>query len=452
MTPGAGPAQPHDLRVGELRPSQLLHTYGVGAVADLPNLSVMILGLDEWDLEQADLIPEQRLLQAVRTKLGPQVQSLRRPPYTPEDLYDFSGAWTRVGVPVAVFPGWLRCTDNRCNQLAPVDGGLFTLLENRHSPDKTRFVHGCRGSGGNRPTAVPARFVLACPAGHVDDFPWMYFVHRGAAHGTDHTLKLVERGTTGEAASIFVQCTCEVADRSMAEAIGERGKQVLPACRGRHPHLGTFEPCAEQPRTMALGATNGWFAMQLRVFSVPRADDPVDSAVAEHWAGLQVLAALPRDVARLVLPTQVMWPQLESFGADRVLAAIERRRDRGADDRATDQEDALDIATPEWSAFTGSVLDHSDFSTADEPVACRSRLVEPGQAGQAPARSLRALWLQSDRRPGVERRHQRRHTRRDEPCADQRSAADVGPLLGDPRGGHFPPVRRGGSRSLGAKP
>ena len=367
MTPGIGSEQRHDLRVGELRPSQLLHTYGVGAVADLPNLSVMVLGLDEWDLEQADLIPEERLLQAVRSKLGSQVQSLRRPPYTPEDVHDFAGAWTRVGVPVSVFPGWLRCTDNRCNQLAPADGGLFTLLENRHSPDRTRYVHGCRGTGGNRPTAVPARFVLACPVGHLDDFPWMYFVHRGAQHGTDHTLKLVERGTTGEAASIFVQCSCEVPDRSMVEAIGERGRQVLPACRGRHPHLGTFEACAAQARTMALGATNGWFAMQLRAFSVPRVDDPVDSAVAEHWDGLRVLAALPRDAARMVLPTQTMWPQLESFGADRVLDAIEAHRDASAP--ASDgQADALDIATPEWNAFTGPVLDHPEFSTSEEPV------------------------------------------------------------------------------------
>ena len=37
------------MRVGELRPNQLLHTYGVGAVADLPNLSVILMGLEFWD-------------------------------------------------------------------------------------------------------------------------------------------------------------------------------------------------------------------------------------------------------------------------------------------------------------------------------------------------------------------------------------------------------------------
>ncbi|MEV7776683.1 DUF1998 domain-containing protein [Kitasatospora sp. NPDC088351] len=357
-----------DLRVGELRPSQLLHTYGVGAVADLPNLSVMILGLDEWELEQAAIVPEERLLAAVRSKLGPQVQNLRMPPYTPEDPNDFSGAWSRIGVPVAVFPGWLRCTDNRCNRLAPADSGLFHLLPNSVAPDQTRFVHSCRETGRKRPTAVPARFVSACPAGHVDDFPWMYFVHRGEPYGPDHTLKLVERGTTGEAANIFVECSCDgVKARSMAEAIGTRSEMVLPACRGRHPHLGTFEPCSEQTRTMALGATNGWFAMQLRVFSLPHAENPVDSAVAEHWAGLQVVAQLPHETARLVLPTQVMWPQLERFGADEVLNSIARHQ-AGNRSGVVETADALDIAGPEWLAFTGGPQNHPDFSVSNEAV------------------------------------------------------------------------------------
>ncbi|MEY3334184.1 MAG: hypothetical protein RLZZ176_2487, partial [Cyanobacteriota bacterium] len=33
-------------KVGELRPSQILFSFGVGAVLDLPNLSVMVMGLE----------------------------------------------------------------------------------------------------------------------------------------------------------------------------------------------------------------------------------------------------------------------------------------------------------------------------------------------------------------------------------------------------------------------
>ena len=46
-------------RVGELRPSQLLHTFGVGALVDLPNLSVVVMGLNDWEDQYGKLIIEE---------------------------------------------------------------------------------------------------------------------------------------------------------------------------------------------------------------------------------------------------------------------------------------------------------------------------------------------------------------------------------------------------------
>ncbi len=36
-------------RVGELRPSQVLFTYGIGSIVDLPYISTMVMGLDDWE-------------------------------------------------------------------------------------------------------------------------------------------------------------------------------------------------------------------------------------------------------------------------------------------------------------------------------------------------------------------------------------------------------------------
>lgn len=52
--------------VGDLRPSQLLLTFGVGAIVDLPNMSVMVMGLDDWPTKYASEIGEERLLLAAR--------------------------------------------------------------------------------------------------------------------------------------------------------------------------------------------------------------------------------------------------------------------------------------------------------------------------------------------------------------------------------------------------
>ncbi|MEU3253091.1 DUF1998 domain-containing protein [Streptomyces sp. NPDC006997] len=356
------------LRVGELRPSQLLHTYGIGAVTDLPNLSTMVLGLDEWDPVRARVLTEDRLLAAVRRRLGGTVTALRTPPHLPENPADPYGDWTRTGVPVGLFPRWLRCSRERCNQLAPASSGLFQLRPNLYRPEKTKYVHtNCGGPGKGQPTALPARFLVACKDGHMDDFPWVYFVHGGGAPCENPTLSLTESGTTGEAANIFVRCTCG-ASRSMADAIGQAGERNLPACRGHHPHLGTFTPdgCPEHARTMVLGATNSWFASQLKVFSIPRSEEPLTQAVREHWSLLSPLAAVPADAAKMLLPTQACWTELEQYGADAVWAAVTREA-QAVSGQQSDEDEEFDLITPEWRAFTHP-RDHAlpDFTTVRE--------------------------------------------------------------------------------------
>jgi hypothetical protein len=66
-------------KVGGLRPSQLLHAFGVGSVVELPNLSVMVLGLDDWPAEYAGKVSEERPLRAVQQEPGAQVGRLLTP-------------------------------------------------------------------------------------------------------------------------------------------------------------------------------------------------------------------------------------------------------------------------------------------------------------------------------------------------------------------------------------
>lgn len=358
------PDRPRTSRVGALRPNQLLHTYGVGAVADLPNLSVVMMGLDHWDRRRAVEVTEDRLLAAVRARLGPQVEALRQPPHLPETS-DVFGEWAKVGVPVGLFPTWLRCSDTRCNQLGRADAGYFELLHDVFNPDRVRYVHNCRGGRTTRPVAVPARFVLACDNGHFDDFPWQYFVHKGWVPESGHSLKLTERGTTGEAANIVVSCGECPQNRSMAQALGSAGAENLPLCRGRHPHLGTFEECDKPTRTLVLGATNSWFAMQLRAFSLPRASNPVDQLVAEFWGQLSLLVGMPEPVAKSVMRTQRCWPELEPYGEDKAWEAIQRHATATPDERQ--QVDDLDLLTPEWRTFSAAEdYDLPDFTTRRE--------------------------------------------------------------------------------------
>ncbi len=338
--------------VGEVRPSQLLWTYGPGALIDLPNISVVTQGIDRWEKDRCQPIQEARLLAAVRKVLGAQVENLRMPPFQKSDFVDVWSAEANIGVPVWPFPRWLRCV--KCGLLSPFDTGLFEIKENRFRPERTRFVHkGCRGSKGDQPgkdaDAVPARFLLACRNGHLDDFPWHYFVHGGSS-GCKGSLRFFESGASLQTENLWVKCDACGASRSMAHAFGKAGKENLPACRGRHPHLDLFEvDCDENARAVLLGATNSWFPITLSALAIPQAKDPVNQLIQDGWEFFEDMASeaevLP--IVKTLKKTGAL-PGIDKYSPAVIWAAIETHRSGKGQDVVMD----ADIKGPEWEVLT----------------------------------------------------------------------------------------------------
>ena len=340
--------------VGEVRPSQLLWTYGPGALIDLPNLSVVTLGIDRWEKDRCQPIQEPRLLAAVRKVLGPQVETLRVPPFQKSELVDPWSAEANIGVPVRPFPRWMRCV--KCGLLSPFDTGLFEIKEHRFRPERTRFVHkGCRGSKGDQPAkdadAVPARFLLACRNGHLDDFPWHYFVHGGNSP-CKGTLRFFESGASLQTENLWVKCDACGASRSMAQAFGKAGKENLPSCRGRHPHLDHFDDdCDEEARAILLGSTNGWFPITLSALAIPQAKDPLCQLIQDGWEFFDDLdseAAVAVTVKTLKKTGAL--PGIDKYSAAAIWAAIEAHR-LGVGHETVGE---ADIKGPEWDVLTAA--------------------------------------------------------------------------------------------------
>lgn len=336
--------------VGEVRPSQLLWTYGPGALIDLPNLSVVTLGIDRWERNRCQPIHEARLLANVRRVAGNQVESLRMPPIAEQDDIDPFSAEALIGVPVKPFPRWMRCV--KCGLLSPFDAALFDLKSNRFRPEWTRFVHrGCTGSKGDQKPrdadAVPARFLLACRSGHLDDFPWHWFVHGGSS-GCMGTLRFFESGASLQTENLWVRCDSCQSARSMAQAFGQVGRENLPKCRGRHPHLNRFDDdCKEAPRAILLGATNGWFPVTLSVLAIPQTGTPLAQLVADGWTFFEDVSGAAEAAAVVkTLKKSAQLPGIEAFTGDEVWSAIEAHRHGAVGD-----ED-LDLKGPEWDVLT----------------------------------------------------------------------------------------------------
>ncbi|HXH74056.1 MAG TPA: DUF1998 domain-containing protein [Bacteriovoracaceae bacterium] len=336
--------------VGQVRPSQLLWTYGPGALVDLPNLSVITMGLNRWDTELCPPLEEARLLSAVQRVLGQQVVRLRMPPVNKNDNVDPFTPEAKIGVPVKPFPRWLRCV--KCGLLADYESGLFTLKESPYRPERTQFIH-TNCSKGNFADAVPARFLMACRNGHLDDFPWHWFVHAGPSECRG-TLRFYEMGASLQTENLWVQCDTCGNKKNMAHAFGKIGQQNLPACRGRHPHLDHFEAdgCTEDARAVLLGATNSWFPMTISVLAIPLEGNPIQQILLDNWNYFQDTES--EDELKIVLKTlskagQI--PGIDKYTANDIWKGIQQRNNNsGTTEVVTDG----DIKTPEWEVLTSS--------------------------------------------------------------------------------------------------
>lgn len=338
-------------RVGNIRPSQLLWTYGPGAMIDLPNFSVMTMGLDSWKQDNCHPIDEPRLLEQVRMMCGAQVERLLQPPVSETELDKPSDPSSYIGVPVQPFPRWFRCV--KCGMMAEYDSGLFDIRESFYRPERTRFVHTNCPKGNGRPVdAVPVRFLVACEHGHVDDFPWRWFVHDGP-DDCGGTLYFYEKGASLQTENLWVECKGCNRRKSLAMAFGQIGRDTLPGCRGRHPHLGldevSFSECREKIRPILLGATNSWFPVTVSVLAIPTRESALAQLVADNWVSLDSAASKEVLSAYFTLwKARGEFVELREYGVDDVWAAIQRERAPKGPAQVTDE----DIKVPEWNELT----------------------------------------------------------------------------------------------------
>lgn len=370
----AGASEKNFARVGSARPSTLLYTYGPGAIMDLPNFSVMPGGLDDlgriWSRRpNPPSIDAPRLLDAVRRQLASSVQELRPHPWQPKKS-SFGPEGEDLGIAARVFPQWFRCP--QCDLLASLASGSFSYVNSiRSQPYEAKFHHvGCPGPSHRRnepgaaaetrrrrPRAVtvrPAPYLLACTSGHLDEFPYQEWVHaRGACTSREApTLRMTE-SAAGKGSNAVISCDGCGATRRISEAQGKSGEKYLPVCRGRLPHLGSFDPhgCENQTQLMLMGSSNLWFPVSQSVIVMPMVKAERDQRLAdrirqENESVLEVLAS-SMDIARRILVPSILSPDVTDAEISHLLD-LARQPAGAVEHEAPTSFDQNRLLRPEW--------------------------------------------------------------------------------------------------------
>jgi hypothetical protein len=366
----------HDLRL-----SETITPFGVGAIVDVRGQSLIAPDTSWWDRKFAPEISCERLLARLGTGLLRQApaHSGRAAKDTAHLLY-----WR--------FPAWRFC--ERCTKLSQLTGR-----------NKGRWTNTCECGG----TLVPMRYVAICEKGsHIQDVPWFKWAHRGNDAGVTETvrfcraykeLKFERSSQHGEGlASLRIHCNGCKRSRPLSDLVGSESlHRDGIRCEGTQPWEETKPGNACEHRLSAVqrGATGNYIAERLSALDIP--EERPQSAekvhqIRSHVYFEKVVSDNGGPQAELVAG----WIADElGVSAEDVLSLA-----AGGDDSA--EAPILDLKDGEWAAFLKKLNGGRDHSAGDFvvdgwnvptestwPQALTSRLVGVGQVRRV--REVRAL-------------------------------------------------------------
>jgi len=266
-----------------IRRSQAVVPFGVGAMVDFPGQCLMSAGLDVWPDEPKCTIFDDRLAR----RLG--VEFFRAPPPSPQEHQ--AGAY----LPFVRFPLWHFCP--RCRALTPTRWNEANVPRCANTLTPRFCGKPCASlPERGRWRMVPVRFVVACPQGHIDDFPWVRWAHSKAGQPLEDVrvcasprLRLNYTGKTG---LMGLLVKCEACDARARSLMGSSGPDSLKGlrCSGKRPWLGpdADESCDQTPRTLQRGGSNIYFAKIASSILIPPFTLPLRKVIDDehNWSFL----------------------------------------------------------------------------------------------------------------------------------------------------------------------
>lgn len=266
-----------------VRASQAVLQYGVGAMVDFPDQTLMTAAPESWTSDngilQVDKINDERL----ENLLNVDYFGI---PASKDDKGIFDG------ISYVRFPEWYFCP--KCRKFQPLSKWI---KDYQNSPS-------CARSAENDPYMVKhmkcptckqelvvARIITVCSRGHISDFPWVEWVHCQAKPQKticgNPDLRIYTSATSSEGLEgIQLECKGCGAKATLAGAFTkdkfcklekDNGARYNFRCNGLHPWKHVKDGCMEFPKVMQRGSSSVYFPVTESSLVIP----PYSSILAE---------------------------------------------------------------------------------------------------------------------------------------------------------------------------
>lgn len=282
-----------------IRRSHIISTYGVGSIYQFKNRysiqgesdSLMLAGLDEW-FDSESTIPEEWKIHEPRLQNLLSKDFFVNPPDYRTRSEDLRLNFKKL--PYVRFPNWHRCFS--CGWMKKESSFKINPVCNSHVETKGHKAFEKCSKNKVPKSLIPVRFIVTCNKGHIDDFPFMEWVHQGKNyHENDCHLKIIG-GKQGNAslAGLSIKCvTCDTKPVSLAAFFGGHNRdsenpengpfsRINYKCTGRRPWLNSNQKCEEKnPKVILRGASNAYYSVVKSSIYIPLLTEHFDQNILD---------------------------------------------------------------------------------------------------------------------------------------------------------------------------
>jgi len=367
-----------------LRRSSAIAPFGVGAMSNFPDSEVLMAASTRlWSMPlRKDALRAGLILRDERLEHRLRVSYFRIPPSEGRDLPGANigeeESSPQPKLPFFRFPQWHYCV--KCGHMKRLS---LTVGSREYRKSAGRCTkEGCRGN------LLQSRFVVVCDNGHIDDFPYAKWVHRGGdSSACNSGYRMFNASNSGTFNGAIIQCNSCNAQRPIAGALSrEEGlSSINVSCAGKRPWEGDDSSggvaCSCKPHVLNRAASNVYFPVTVSSLYLPSANTAIQidseardisALLDEFWDAIVAMGTVDHGILKALCPTR---------GVSNITRAIEMAECRqgifkaeGASDDAPLSEETY--RSHEYYALSSGVtnVESNELSLTKVPVEGRYKL------------------------------------------------------------------------------
>lgn len=340
-----------------VRAAQAVLQYGVGAMVDFPDQTLVTAAPEYWS--GISKIYDDRFAKA----LGVEYFALP------------------LSISYARFPEWYFCP--KCRKFQPLKKWIvdYRKSANKKIVESDSYMASHMQCPKCKQDLVVARIVTVCQDGHLNDFPWIKWVHakskKSICARPELQFKTGASGTEG-LEGLSIRCSCGAFttlkgafDKDCFEELDRKTEGFNFLCDGNHPFRHTKEICTCYPKTVQRGASSVYFPVVYSSLVIPPYADKLNSKIEQSHAFDDCMTIIadedPEDRSTVIQKRLSKWSEKIALEIGYAKSDVERILIRKWLEPNISETDvtSLQYRVEEYFALSGEIGAQSDSMLGD---------------------------------------------------------------------------------------